>query len=63
MVDDELRVLGVEGLAVADSSVFPVQISNNPNLTCYMIGERFAMRLAGAPDAQPQEPAQAPAGA
>jgi choline dehydrogenase len=42
VVDDELCVHGVEGLRVADASVFPVHILNNPNLTCMMVGERVA---------------------
>ncbi|MGI9657431.1 MAG: GMC family oxidoreductase [Gaiellaceae bacterium] len=42
VVDEELRVHGVEGLRVADASVFPVHILNNPNLTCMMLGERVA---------------------
>ena len=42
VVDDELRVHGLEGLRVADASVFPIHIFNNPNLTCMMIGERVA---------------------
>jgi choline dehydrogenase-like flavoprotein len=42
VVDDELCVHGVDGLRVADASVFPVHILNNPNLTCMMLGERVA---------------------
>ncbi|MFQ5425976.1 MAG: GMC family oxidoreductase, partial [Gaiellales bacterium] len=42
VVDDALRVHGVDGLRVADASVFPVHIMNNPNLTCMMLGERVA---------------------
>jgi GMC oxidoreductase len=42
VVDEELRVHGVEGLVVADASVFPAHVTNNPNLTCFMVGERAA---------------------
>ena len=42
VVDEELRVHGVEGLLVADASVFPAHVTNNPNLTCIMVGERAA---------------------
>jgi choline dehydrogenase len=42
VVDPSLSVLGFESLFVADSSVFPRHVSNNPNLTCFMIGERAA---------------------
>ena len=46
MVDPELHVHGVEGLRVADASVFPAHVSNNPNLTCLMVGEAAAARIA-----------------
>jgi choline dehydrogenase len=42
VVDQSLQVLGMENLYVADASVFPCEVSNNPNLTCYMIGEEAA---------------------
>jgi choline dehydrogenase len=48
VVDTDLRVHGVEGLRVADASVFPAHVSNNPNLTCLMLGELAAARIAGA---------------
>jgi choline dehydrogenase-like flavoprotein len=47
VVDEELRVAGVEGLRIADASVFPAHVSNNPNLTCLMVGEVAAARIAG----------------
>jgi choline dehydrogenase len=49
VVDPELNVLGTEGLKVVDASVFPTHVSNNPNLTCYMIGERAASLIKGEP--------------
>jgi choline dehydrogenase-like flavoprotein len=30
-----------------DASAFPAHVSNNPNLTCFMLGERAAAMLAG----------------
>jgi choline dehydrogenase len=42
VVDQELRVRGVEGLRVADTSVFPAMPSRGPNATAMMIGERLA---------------------
>jgi choline dehydrogenase len=42
VIDEHLRVLGVDGLWVADASVFPSNVTNNPNLTCLMVGERAA---------------------
>jgi choline dehydrogenase-like flavoprotein len=47
VVDPELRVYGLEGLSVADASVFPQHVSNNPNLTCHAVGEAAAVLLAG----------------
>jgi choline oxidase len=45
VVDPQLRVLGIEGLRVADASVFPSMTTVNPNLTCMAIGERAAELL------------------
>jgi choline dehydrogenase-like flavoprotein len=42
VVDQELRVRGVDGLRVADTSVFPTMPSRGPNATAMMIGERLA---------------------
>lgn len=42
VVDPQLRVLGTQGLRVADASIFPNMISVNPAITCMMIGERCA---------------------
>ena len=54
VVDHRLRVHGVEGLMVADSSVFPDNTMNNTNLTCYMIGEKAADLARGrAADTEP----------
>ena len=46
VVDPGLRVYGIDGLRVADASVFPENISNNLNFTCYMVGERVAALTA-----------------
>lgn len=48
VVGPDLAVLGIEGLTVGDASVFPRHVSNNPNLTCMMVGERAAAILGGA---------------
>jgi choline dehydrogenase len=42
VVDSTLSVFGIEALRIVDASVFPQQLTSNPNLTCYMIGERAA---------------------
>ena len=45
-MDEGLRVHGVEGLHVADASVFPSNMTNNTNLTCFAVGERAAELIA-----------------
>ena len=52
VVDEDLRVHGLDGLVVADASVFPAHVTNNPNLTCFMVGERAAEKLSKKGDQQ-----------
>ena len=40
VVDAQLRVIGIEGLRVADASVMPSIISGHTNAPSIMIGER-----------------------
>jgi len=42
VVDEQLRVRGIDNLRVVDASVMPTSVSCNTNLTCIMIGERAA---------------------
>jgi len=46
VVDQSLRVLGVNGLRVADASVMPNVVSGNTNAACIMIGEKAAELIA-----------------
>ncbi|MFO1169565.1 MAG: GMC family oxidoreductase [Hyphomicrobiaceae bacterium] len=47
VVGQNLRVLGVDGLTVADASVLPAMVSVNINATCMMIGLKAAALLSG----------------
>ncbi len=47
VVDPEVRVIGVEGLRVADSSTFPTIPNANLNATAIMVGEKAADHLLG----------------
>ncbi|TGN62143.1 choline dehydrogenase [Paracoccus liaowanqingii] len=49
VVDPELRVIGVEGLRVADSSVFPRITNGNLNGPSIMTGEKAADHILGRP--------------
>ena len=49
VVDDRLKVHGLEGLRIADASVMPDMISANPNAATLMIGEKAADLVLGRP--------------
>lgn len=42
VVDERLRVRGIDALRVADASVMPTVVSGNTNAACVMIGEKAA---------------------
>ena len=42
VVDPQLRVLGVQGLRVADASIIPDIVSGNTNAACIMSGDKAA---------------------
>ena len=47
VIDDQLRVRGVEGLRVADGSIMPLIPGGNTNAPCIMVGERAADLVKG----------------
>jgi choline dehydrogenase len=47
VVDPEARVIGVDGLRVADSSVFPQVTNGNLNAPSIMVGEKAADHILG----------------
>ncbi|GKY88352.1 choline dehydrogenase [Sinisalibacter aestuarii] len=47
VVDPELRVIGVAGLRVADSSVFPRVTNGNTNAPSILVGEKAADHMLG----------------
>jgi choline dehydrogenase-like flavoprotein len=50
VVDPALRVLGVDGLRVADASIMPAITGGNTNAPAMMIGEHCASILLGRPE-------------
>ena len=47
VVDPECRVIGVEGLRVADSSIFPRVTNGNLNAPSIMTGEKASDHILG----------------
>ncbi len=54
VVDPQLRIRGLDGIRIADASVFPTMPAVNPMIGVLMVGEKCAELLSGAaPDAVP----------
>jgi choline dehydrogenase len=53
VVDDQLRVRGMEGLRVIDASIMPTMLSANLNAAAMMIGEKGADLVLGKPQMEP----------
>ena len=62
VVDQHLRVRGIDGLRVVDTSVMPQVTSRGPAATAVMIGERAAESMLRPADRNGVPPAAAPTG-
>lgn len=52
VVDDQLRVHGLQGLRVADASIMPMIVSGNTSIPCMMLAEKCADMLLSEHDTQ-----------
>jgi choline dehydrogenase len=55
VVDNQLRVHGLEGLRVADASIMPAMPAANTNAAALMIGEKAADMILGKKSWPPEK--------
>ena len=53
VVDPELRVRGIDGLRVADASIFPRLVGGNSNAAVVMVAEKASDMILGRPAPEP----------
>ena len=53
MVDDQLRVRGLEGLRVIDASIMPTMLSANLNAATLMIADKASDMIRGRTPPEP----------
>jgi len=60
VLDNELRVQGVNGLRVCDASAMPTQITGNLYATVVMMAEKAADMILGRAALPPEYPGKRP---